>query len=698
MPRNASIALAALALLVACEPPPEAPPPVTPPQPSAAPEAPPGPAVVTTTLEAAGLDGTALDRSVDPCTDFYQFACGNWLARTEIPADKPLWGRAFSVIADRNEGALRKILDHAASAPGDDPVAKKIGAYYGACMDEAAIEADKAKPLQPLLAMVKKVRDEKSLSAAVTELHKHKIWALFDIESTQDKKDATRVIGELDQNGLGLPDRDYYLKDDPKSKETRATYLAHVERMMHLAGASAKEAKLAAEDVLRIETKLAESSMSRVDRRNPKLIYNKIDLAGIGRKTPRFLWDDYLKGLGAADLKDINVTSPRYFEDLNKLLAEEKPAAWQRYLSWHVVRSMAGMLPKAFVDESFTMESSLSGQKEQRPRYKRCISSTDAALGELLAQEYVKEHFSGASKEAMERYVHEIGVAFREEVGKLDWMDPATKQKAIEKLEAVAYLIGFPKKWRTYDFEVKPRAFAANALAARWADVKRDLAKVGKPVDREEWRMTPPTVNAYYEQSMNHMVFPAGILQPPFFSATAAIPVNLGGMGMVVGHELTHGFDDKGALYDAKGNLVDWWTKDDGAKFKEKTDCVADQYSGYQPLPGVSVNGRLTLGENIADLGGIKLAFHAYRAMRRGAQEVTKADGFTEDQQFFLGTGQAWCTKSSEQAVRLRAQVDSHSPPKFRVNGPLSNLSEFAEAFSCKAGAPMRRANACNVW
>jgi putative endopeptidase len=690
---------ALLTLTAACEPPAEAPPPATPPPPTA-PTAEPaaGPRVVEATLESVGLDSAALDRSVDPCQDFYQFACGTWLKTTPIPADKPAWSRSFSVIAQHNEEALHQILEDAASGKTSDDVSKRVGAYYGACMDEGAIEAAKTKPIEPLLKLVKKVHDEKSLAAAVTELHKHKIFALWDVSDTQDSKDATRVIAEIDQRGLGMPDRDYYLKEDDKSKEIRQSYLAHVERAMKLAGFSAKDATTAAADVMRIETELAKASKTRVERRDPKAMYNRLDRDGVAGKAPRMLWDGYWAALGFSGVKEINVTAPLFLEEVNTLFKAEKPAAWRNYLAWHVVNGTSSLLPKAFVDEAFTFESSLTGQKEQRVRWKRCVDATDNALGELLAQPFLKDHFTPESKDATDRYVREIAQAFGQEVEKLDWMDPVTKARAAEKLKAMAYLIGYPKKWKTYDFEIKPKSYLENALASRTWELTRELTKVGKPVDREEWHMTPPTVNAYYSPQMNQMVFPAGILQPPFFNAKAAVAVNLGGMGMVVGHELTHGFDDQGSQFDAQGNLANWWTPQDTARFKAKTDCVADQYGGYETLPGVKLNGKLTLGENIADGGGVKLAFAAYRAMRKDAQEVVKAGGFTEDQQFFLGVGQAWCFKQSDEMARLRAQVDPHSPGRFRVDGSLADLPEFAAAFSCAEGTPMHRQNACSVW
>ncbi len=380
------------------------------------------------------------------------------------------------------------------------------------------------------------------------------------------------------------------------------------------------------------------------------------------------------------------------------LFQKEKPAAWRNYLTWYVVHDTAQLLPKAFVDESFAFESSLTGQKQQRARWKRCVQATDKALGELVAQPFLKDHFTPDSKAATDSYVQEIARTFGEEVQKIDWMDAATKARASEKLKAMAYLIGYPKKWKTYDFDVSPQSYLQDSLAASAWELKRELGKVGQPLDREEWQMTPPTVNAYYDAQMNHMVFPAGILQPPFYNPKASVAVNLGGMGMVVGHELTHGFDDQGSQFDAQGNLANWWTEQDNSRFHTKTACVADQYGQYETVPGVKLNGKLTLGENIADGGGVKLAFYAYRAMRKGAPEVVKADGFTEDQQFFLGVGQAWCYKQSDELARLRAQTDPHSPARFRVDGSLADLPEFAAAFSCAAGTPMHPANACSVW
>lgn len=701
LPLAATAIASLLVLAAACETPPAENPPQ--PSPSASSAGSGGPAaaaprVQKVELASVGLDADALDRSADPCQDFYQFACGGWLAKTEIPADRPMASRGFVAITDRNEIALRKILDDAKANPGNDPVLQKIGAYYGACMDEAAVEKQGLSGVKPVFDLIKKVKDEKSLLAAVVALHTRQIWSVFSIAEEQDFKDATKMIAELDQAGLGLPDRDYYFKEDDRSKEIRATYVDHVGKMLALAGLSAKDAKKAAEEVMALETELARVSKTRVERRDPAGIYNKIDRSGLAKAAPALDWDAYFKGIGLPAVQDVSVTSVPFFEGVQKLVKSTKPAIWRSYLTWHVMRSAAPLLPKAVVDESFRMTAAITGQKEQRPRWQRCVQATDAALGEALAQPYVKQYFTPESKAATERYVAEIGKAFGEEVGKLPWMDKATKDKAREKLNKMAYLIGYPAKWRAYDFPVDAGKWTATGLAARQFNLGVDLAEIGKPVDRERWGMSPPTVNAYYRGTMNHMVFPAGILQPPFFNEKAHIPVNLGAMGMVVGHELTHGFDDKGSQFDAKGNLANWWTDDVRKLFTERTDCIVNQYSEYEVLPGVHLDGKLTLGENIADNAGVMLAFQAYRALRAGAEEVLEAGGFSEDQQFFLSVGQIWCTKMSEEMTRLRAATDTHSHPRFRVNGSVSNLPAFSQAFQCKAGSPMKRANACAVW
>lgn len=706
VPRFVSYVALALAALAGCGPAtPEVSEPSGPPQPSPTGVAKPAPApakpsvpAVATTLDAVGLDAAAIDKKADPCTDFYQFACGGWVEKASIPGDEPLWGRSFSEIEKRNEQIMHRVLDRAAKAKDVEPDEKKLGTFFAACMDEEAIEKAGIKPIKPLVDKARGVRDAKGVGSLVAELHKRRIWPLFELSAEQDLKDATRIIANLDQSGLGLFDRDQYLDESDKAKELRATYVAHVERMMQLAGMSEKDAKKAAGDVMAIETELAKVSKTRVERRDPQGLYNKLDRAALAKAAPAFPWDGYFKEIGAPDVREVNVTSLKFFEGMGKLLETVKPEAWKNYLAWTVVRSMARSLSKKFVDESFTLLKALMGMQELPPRWKRCVDATDVAMGELMGKAFVKEAFGGESKAAAEKMVLEISDVFAKEVNRLDWMDAKTKQRALEKLKAMAYLIGYPDKWRVYDFAVEPKKYAENVLAARAFEQKRRLAKLGKPVDRDEWQMSPPAVNAYYDPQRNHMVFPAGILQPPFYSVSANVPVNLGGIGMVVGHELTHGFDDEGSQFAGNGNLENWWEPEVGKKFKEKTSCVADQYATFEAQPGLRVNGKLTLGENIADMGGLKLAFYAYRQMRAGAKEVLVADGFTEDQQFFLAHGQGWCTKMREEFERLLVQTNPHSPPRFRVNGPLMNMPEFAEAFSCGPGTPMRPAKTCSVW
>jgi len=668
------------------------------PVPTVEPPADKGPPGVPVTLASVGLDGAALDRSVEPCQDFYQFACGGWLKSTEIPPDEAGWTRTFNEIDKRNELALKGILEDAGTAKNPDPATKKIGEYYAACMDEASVDAAGISPIKGLLDRAKKVSAPKDIARLITDLHAAGIHPLFLISGEQDPGDATRVIATLDQGGRGLPDRDYYADDKPEKKKLRDAYAAHVERMMKLAGLSEANAKKAAADVMSLETEIAKVSKTRVERRDPKALYNMVKRADLAKKAPTFPWSDYFKALGIADVKEANLTSIPFFEGVDKLLTSTKASVWQNYLMWHIVRSTASTLSKPFEDEAFAFRSSLTGAKEQKPRWKRCVDATDGALGELVAQPFVAKHFPGDAKRAAEQMVQEISKAFAANVSSLDWMDAKTKERALAKLGSMAYLIGYPSKWRTYEFEVDRKSYGKNALAARAFEQKRRLGKIGKPVDREEWQMSPAIVNAYYDPQKNHMVFPAGILQPPFYDVKAAIQVNLGGIGMVVGHELTHGFDDEGAQFAGNGNLENWWEPAVGKLFESKTSCVADQYASYEALPGMKLNGKLTLGENIADHGGMKLAFMAYRALRKGAANMTVADGFTEDQQFFLAAAQAWCSKRRDELAQLLATVDPHSPPKYRVNGSVVNMPEFAQAFSCAAGTPMHLAKTCSVW
>jgi putative endopeptidase len=655
----------------------------------------PDPNLVETTLQSVGLDALALDRSANACTDFYQFACGGWLQKTEIPADEPRWARSFNEINKKNELELKRLLEAAGQAPSSDSGSHKIGTYYAACMDEGAADALGAKPIAPLLAKAASVKDKAGVVRVATELHATGIWPIFDVSPQQDPDDASRWIAALDQGGLGLPDRDYYLKDDADTQKLRSFYQGHVERMLALAGLAPAAAKQGAADVLSIETELAKVSKTRVERRDPKGMYNRSDAAKLAQLAPAFDWAAYFKRVGAAKASAVNVTAPHFFEGVQALVNSVKPSAWQAYFAWHIARSTARTLSNAFVDESFQLEQALTGQAEQKARWRRCVDATDDALGDLLGQAYVESSFAGESKAFAASMVGAISTAFSHELDTLSWMDDTTRARAHDKLGAMAYLIGYPAKWKTYEYEITPKAYAANALRSRAFERARELAKVGNPVDREEWQMSPPTVNAYYDPQRNHMVFPAGILQPPFYDVKFAVPVNLGAIGMVVGHELTHGFDDEGSQYDAKGNLVNWWEPAVNQRFKEKTGCVSRQYSAYEPQPGLKLNGDLTLGENIADMGGVKLAFKAYRALREPVKERVVAEGFSEDQQFFLAIGQAWCTKYRPEFERMMVKTNPHSPAQFRVKGPLVDMPEFAQAFSC---SPPQPENTCSVW
>jgi predicted metalloendopeptidase len=649
--------------------------------------------VENTTLKAVGLDPDSMDTTADACTDFYQLACGGWIASTQIPADKSRYGR-FTEIYERNEETLHSILEEARTGKLTSPIAQKIGSFYGACMDEDAVEKAGVAPIRPLLKSI----NTKNLAATIANLHQHKVRVLFHFDSTPDFKDATRVIGEISQSGLGLPDRDYYLSKDKRFEDIRKAYVDHVQAMMALSGMSKAKAAAAAKDVMAVEMEIAKASLSREKLRDPQATYNKIDRDGVAKLAPAFDWNAYYKGMGIAEVKDITVQSKSYVERMSQLIAKDiKPAQWKNYFTWQVLDSTASLLPKKFVDQNFAMSQKLSGAKELPVRWKRCTSATDSALGELLAQPFLDRRFGPEAKKAADEMVQGISQAFRESVADLEWMSPETRAKAAAKQEKMAYLIGYPEKWRKYDWKVD-KAYAGNVLASRQYEVNRELKKIGKPYDRSEWYMSPPTVNAYYNPLANQMVFPAGILQPPFFSAEASVPVNLGAMGMVVGHELTHGFDDSGAQFDGDGNLNDWWEASDKEAFSSRGECVAKQYSNYEPIPGVKINGKLTLGENIADMGGVKLAFMAYRNMRAKAAKTMVADGYTEDQQFFLAVGQAWCNKAREEELRRRVVTDPHSMPKFRVIGALSNLPEFAEAFQCKAGSAMAPENSCQVW
>ena len=641
-------------------------------------------------LREVGLEPGSLDRTADPCVDFYQFACGGWLAANKLPEDRARYAR-FTEIDDKNNAELRALLEDDAKGTNPDPNAKKLGDFYAACMDEAAIEKAGTTAIKPMLDTIGKVKDNKSWLTAVIELHKAGADVVFREGSTADFHDSINEITELDTGGLGLPDRDYYL--EAKFKPQLEGYQGHVGKMLALSGGKAEGAA----DVVAIETEIAKLTKTRVERRDPKGGYNPTDVASLGKQVKSIDLKSYFKSLGFVPSAKINVTTPKFFTGLDALRAKFKPAQWASYFRYHPVEGTAFELGKMFDAESFELKKLLTGQAQQQERAKRCVDATERGLGELLGQQYVAKYFPASAKQTATKLVDTIIAVMGEDIAQLDWMSDATKTTAAAKLAKIVRKIGYPDTWRVYDFDIKRGDFAGNDLRAAAFETHRQLNKSGKPVDRAEWGMNSYTVNAYYEPTENNTALPAGILQAPFFGADRGVAANLGGIGMVIGHELTHGFDDEGSQFDADGNLKMWWQADDKTKFDAKATCVADQYSTFEALPQGFVNGRLTLGEDIADLGGVKMAFRAYRSLRKGATPI-EADGFSEDQQFFLAVGQAWCSKDRPAEVQRRLTVDPHAPPKFRVYGALRNLPEFATAFSCSAGTPMKPAQACTIW
>ncbi|HEY1554972.1 MAG TPA: M13 family metallopeptidase [Kofleriaceae bacterium] len=669
-------------------------PPATDQAPPAAPPPPTGPQPVKVTLADVGLEASSLDRSADPCVDFYQFACGGWLQSNQIPADHARWAR-FTEIEERNKVAIQAILEEDAKV-GGDPLAKKLGDFYASCMDEAAIEKAGLRAIEPALDRIRKVRDARSWQAALVELQRLGVQVVWGVRSEPNRHDSKTEITMLDSDGLGLPDRDYYL--EPKFADKVDAYRGHVARMLALAGMPVAKTTAAAGDVVAIETELAKVTKKRVERRDPHAADNPTDRTALAKQVKSLDWTSYWKALGFAPSAIINVGTPKYLDAIDGLRAKFTPAQWQAYFTYQLVAHEAQALPKPFRDEMFALEHELTGQPQPLERNKKCIEITERELGELLGQQYVAKHFPASSKQTATTLVDALVRAMGVELGKQDWMTDATRQTALAKLARIVRMVGYPDKWRTYDFDVKRDDFAGNLMRADAFEAHRVRAKAGGPVDRAEWHMNAYEVNAYYSANENETALPAGILQPPFFGGDRAVAANLGGIGMVIGHELTHGFDDQGAKYDADGNLETWWQPADKTKFEAKGTCVADQYSTFEAQPKGFVNGRLTLGENIADLGGVKMAFHAYRDLRKDAPKAYVADGFTEDQQFFIAVGQAWCSKDRPEEIQRRLTIDPHSPPKFRVYGALRNLPDFARAFQCAPGTPMNPADRCAVW
>ncbi len=649
------------------------------------------------------IDPANLDTGVQPCVDFYQYANGGWLKANPVPPDKARWG-SFEELADRNREVVRSILQEV-SARKDWPkgtIQQKVADFYASGMDEEAIEKAGTAPLKPWLARVEAVKGGSDLPALLAELRLSGIGAGFGFMVAADQKNSTRYIGNLSQGGLGLPDRDYYLKQDPKSLEIRAKYQAHVARMMELAGEKPDQAAASAASVMEVETRLAKASFTRVENRDPQKTYHKMTLAELETLAPGFGWKPFFSGLGVKDPGDLNVRQPSFFKAFGELAATLPPEQWRIYLRWHLVSASANSLTKAFQDEAFAFNGKvLQGQPQQEDRWKRIQAATDRALGEALGQLYVAKAFTPDAKQRMLELVENLRAALKERIEKLDWMGPLTKAQALRKLAAFGVKIGYPDKWKDYTkLEISRGGWAENLLRARRFETRRNLDKLGKPIDRTEWGMTPPTVNAYYSPTMNEIVFPAGILQPPFFDPKADDAVNYGGIGCVIGHEMSHGFDDSGSQYDADGNLKNWWTAEDRKAYEARTALMVKQYNGYEALPGERVNGKLTLGENIGDLGGIKIALAGLQRAQAKQGKPAPIDGFSAEQRFFLNWAQVWRNNIRDEALRVRLNTDSHSPGRFRVLGPLSDLPEFHQAFGCAEGTPMVRpaAERPSIW
>ena len=662
---------------------------------------------VKVTLADVGLEAASLDRTADPCIDFYQFACGGWLASNPLPTDRARLSR-LTEIDGRTKGAIKAILEDAAAGTTGNGDSKKLGAFYASCMDEAAIDRGGTAAFKALLATTQGVKDAKSWLTALIELHKLGVVVVWEHQVLPDRKSAATHVTYLDAAALTLPDRDDYLA--PARKDLRAAYQLHIGKLLALVSilptpatpatgkGPATPATDPAADVVAVETELAKLSKPSVEQRDLADAYHPTDLRALGKQATSVDWPRYFQGLGAAPSKRIVIGTPRLFAALDKLRVQLKPAQWASYFTYQLLAQLAFALPAAFAGESFELQKLVSGVERPHERSQRCVEATGVALGELLAPPYIARYFAGSAKQDATKLVDAIVAALATELGELDWMSDATRQAAIAKLGKLTRMVGYPERWRTYDFEVKRDDFAGNVLRAMAFETHRRLARAGKPVDRGEWRINAFDVGAYYDQSFHDFALPAGILQRPAFAPDRAVAANLGGIGALIGHELTHAFDEQGGQFDADGNLKSWWAPDDLARFTSKARCVADQYATFEVLPGKRVQAQLTLGENIADLGGAKLAFQAYRALRNGAAKTYIADGFSEDQQFFLAVGQAACSRDRPAEVERRVRVDPQAPPKFRVYGALRNMPEFAAAFRCAPGTPMRPAKSCAVW
>jgi putative endopeptidase len=667
-------------------------------------------AIAAYASETPALDRKNMDPAVKPSVDFYQYTNGAWLKNTPIPPDYSEWG-SFEELVERNYQILHQILEDSAAdvksgKAQTGSVRALVGQYYASGMDAEQINAQGAKPLQPELDAIDKIADSKAIAPYLAHLRSLGIGALFGFTGDIDQKDSTNQIGIASQGGLGLPDRDYYLKDDDQSKKIRDQYVEHITKTFQLLGDPEQAAAAEAKQILAFETELAKASKSRVDLRVPEKNYHKMLIADLEKLASGFDWSAYFNGLNLSkeQVAKIDVEQPEFFKRVAQLVASTPLPTWKAYLRWNLIGATASDLSDPFVDEAFRFRQILTGQKENQPRWKRVLQAVDTGAGEALGQLYVEKNFPPEAKQRALAMVNDLKQSLRERIEKLDWMGPATRAAALKKLDAFGVKIGYPDKWRDYSsLEIKAQPYVLNDLAASVFEAKRQFAKIGKPVDKTEWGMSPPTVNAEYTPQRNEISFPAGILQPPFFDATADDAVNYGGIGAVIGHEMTHGFDDEGRKYDPQGNIKNWWTTADEKRFEERGKKIVDQFNSYVVIDDLHVNGKLTEGENIADLGGVKIAYVALEKalQRRTADRRTeKIDGFTPEQRFFLSFAQIWRNNIRPEYARLLIKVDPHSPGKFRANGPLSNLPEFAHAFQVPDNSPMVRpaAQRVNIW
>jgi putative endopeptidase len=649
-----------------------------------------------------GIELTDMDRKADPCTDFFEFANGAWRAANPIPPSMPRWSRRWAA-GESTKEQLKQLLDETAAAGKAQPgsVEQLIGDYYGACMDEATVNRLGAKPLEPLLAEIRAMKSSADVSTMIGRFHRMGIGVPFFFGGESDAHNPNDVIAKVYASGLGMPDRDYYVKTDDRFQEARAKYLAHVAALFRLAGESDARAKAGADTVLRMETKLAEASLDNVTLRDPKATDHKTTFADLQKMTPHFPWDAYYRTAGVTP-GDLNVAEPKFLAEFDRQLATTPIDDWKVYLQWHLVNAAASSLSDPFVQEDWEFNGKfLSGAKELKPRWKRCVESTDRQLGEALGRRYVEKHFPPEAKARMQEMVANLRLAMKETIEGLDWMSPATKKRALEKLSTFNPKVGYPDRWKDYSrVKIGRSTFWENVVAGRQFNVEDVRGTIGKPVDRGRWGMTPPTSDAYYNPLLNELVFPAGILQPPAFSMQNSDAVNYGAIGVVIGHEISHGFDDEGAQFDAQGRLNNWWSDEDLKRFQEKGACVVRQFDGYFVEPGIHHNGKLVLGESIGDLAGAKIAYRAFQISQKGKPPLPAVGGFTPDQQFFIAWGQFRGDAVRPEFARTMVQGDPHPIGKYRVIGPLSNLPEFQKAFECKPGAPMVRsaADRCAVW